>query len=52
MYYGIDVHAGDLLGHYYVFFAVCVLLAIAVPLKRWFRRYPSAKRDRRFDEER
>jgi hypothetical protein len=52
VYYGIDVQAGDLLDHYYVILLVCVLLAVAVLLKRRFQRYPTAKRDRRSDEER
>ncbi len=52
VYYGIDVQVGGFLGPYSVIFLACVLLAVAVLLKRWFRRYPSAKRDRRSDEER
>jgi hypothetical protein len=52
MCYGIDLQAGGFLGRYYVILVACVLLAVAVLLKRWFRRYPSAKRDRRSEEER
>ncbi len=52
MYYGINGQAGGFLGPSSVLLVVCVLLAIAVFLKSCFRRYPSAKRDRRSEEER
>jgi len=52
MRYGIDLQAGGFLGRYYVILVACVLLAVALLVKRRFRRYPSAKRDKRSDEER
>ncbi len=48
----IDVQAGGVLGPYSVLLAVCVVLAVAVLLRIGFRRYPSAKRDKRSEEER
>ena len=50
--YGIDVQAGDFLGRYYVILVACVLVAVALFVKSRFRRYPSAKRDKRSEEER
>ena len=52
MRYGIDLQAGGFLDRYYVILLACVLLAVALLVKRRFRRYPSAKRDKRSDEER
>ncbi len=52
MYYGIDGQAGGVLGPYSVLIVVCVVLAVAVLLRIGFRRYPSAKRDKRSEEER
>ncbi len=51
VYYGIDGQAGGVLGPYSVLLVVCVVLAVAVLLRIGFRRYPSAKRDRRSEEE-
>ena len=50
MRYGIDVQAGDFLGRYYVILVACVLVVVALFVKSRFRRYPSAKRDKRSEE--
>ncbi len=52
MRFWIDVQASGFLGSYSVLLAVCVMLAVAVLFKSGFRRYPSAKHDRRSEEER